>query len=273
MGEFAAPLQERGERILHGLGLSSSQARVYFSLVRLGGTSTVKALSLFSNVARQDVYGTLAELQELGLVETLVGNPAGFRAVPLPEVVAILQERRTQTTSSLMIEATNLLEKVAKKVSKLDLQEGYPQFVLIPKKEVLFHRIERATKTAQASVFIFTPWIELTQWVSRDFAHFKEALARGVEIRWITEKSAPSNLQSEALGVLAKAPKFRVGYIANPFAERFGIFDGKELFIATVTKPNAGESPALWTNNSGLIRILEDYFKMKWKTKIGKFEP
>ena len=44
------------------------------------------------------------------------------------------------------------------------------------------------------------------------------------------------------------------------------IYDQKEIFI--VTNPNAelAESPALWSNNSGLISGMQDYFTILWNT-------
>ena len=87
---------ELGEKTLRELGLTLSQARVYLALVRLGKHSTVKAVSVFSKVARQDVYRTLTELRELSLVEMVIGNPALFMAIPLQETIAIMVERKNQ---------------------------------------------------------------------------------------------------------------------------------------------------------------------------------
>ncbi len=104
----------QGEKTLRELGLTSSQARVYLTLVKLGNYSTVKTINDFSKVARQDVYRTLTELRDFSLVEMVIGNPAMFRAIPLQETITILVERKNQKTCVLMAEATKLLSLLSK---------------------------------------------------------------------------------------------------------------------------------------------------------------
>lgn len=136
---------------------------------------------------------------------------------------------------------------------------------MIPKKEVLIRRTEKAIDGAQENMRIFTPWGELTQWVFRYSGLFTQALKRGVTIRWIADMPLNSNSCPEALRLLMKAANFKLRMAPNPYKERFGIFDNKKLFITTLIKPNAWDSPALWTSNSTIMHILEDYFEMKWK--------
>jgi sugar-specific transcriptional regulator TrmB len=90
-----------GEKTLRELGLSLLQAKVYLALVKLGTHSTVKAISICSKVARQDVYRTITELREFGLVEMVIGNPALFRAIPLQETVSILMEKKKPKNPSI----------------------------------------------------------------------------------------------------------------------------------------------------------------------------
>jgi sugar-specific transcriptional regulator TrmB len=97
-----------GEKTLRELGLSLLQARVYLALLKLGTHSSIKATSACSKVARQDVYRTIAELRELGLVEMVIANLTLFRAIPLQETVAILMEKKNQRTQVLMEEVTEL---------------------------------------------------------------------------------------------------------------------------------------------------------------------
>jgi len=85
---------EQGEKTLRELGLTSSQARVYLTLIKTGDPATVKTLNTISKVARQDLYRILTELRELSLVEMVIGNPTMFRAIPLPEAITILVERK-----------------------------------------------------------------------------------------------------------------------------------------------------------------------------------
>ena len=183
---------ELGEKTLRELGLTLSQARVYLALVKLGKHSTVKAVSVFSKVARQDVYRTLTELRELGLVEKVIGNPALFRAIPLQETIAILMERKNQRTNELLAEASELIKIFAvNEVSKIH-QENH-QFVLIPKKEVLIRRIKKVIEGAQKSILIISPWRELTQWLFNLHESWEQALRRGVKVSGLQKNRRTSN--------------------------------------------------------------------------------
>jgi sugar-specific transcriptional regulator TrmB len=257
-------LAELGEKTLRELGLTLSQARVYLALLRLGKHSTVKAVSAFSKVARQDVYRTLTELRELSLVEKVINNPALFMAIPLQETTAILIERKNQRTQELLAEANELFKLFdANEVSKL--HEENHQFVLLPKKEVLIHRIKKAIERSEKSIRIISPWRELTQWLFILHESWELALKRGVKVQWITEKQKDQQLVTEITRALIKDPNLKLRTEPTSSMSRFGIYDSKEVFITLSSTPNATESPALWTNNPAITFILKDYFEIKWQ--------
>ena len=56
-----------GVEVLVGLGLSGRQARVYLALLKKGD-ARAQPLARLARVPRQEVYGLLLELQQLGLV-------------------------------------------------------------------------------------------------------------------------------------------------------------------------------------------------------------
>jgi sugar-specific transcriptional regulator TrmB len=261
--------QDHGEKILRELGLTSSQAKIYIALVRLGDETTARAVSHFSNIARQDVYHLISELQKLSLVEMIIGKPEMFRAIPWQETVSILIDRRKCKTNALLSEATELLDRLPKK-AEATIQQSNRQFMLIPEKEVLIHRTRKAIETAQTSIRAITPWKELTQLLLLLDKCWSQALKRGVNIQWITEKQMNPNSNPENIVVFVKNPRFKLRTMSNPLKKRLILFDDKEVFVATLSKINAAESPALWTNNSAVINILKDYFETKWKAGIKR---
>ncbi len=255
---------ELGEKTLRELGLTLSQARVYLALVRLSRYSTVKAVSVFSKVARQDVYRTLTELRELSLVEMVIGNPALFMAIPLQETIAIMMERKNQRTHELLAEASELIKVFALNENSRFHQENH-QFILIPKKEVLIFRIQKAIESAQESILIISPWRELTQWLFNLNESWEQALKRGVKVKWITEIQKDQQLVAEITRALIRDPNFTLRTEPTSSMSRFGIYDGKEVFVTVSSTPNSTESPALWTKNPAITFILKDYFEIKWQ--------
>lgn len=261
--------QDHGEKILHELGLTFSQARVYIALVRIGDRTTARAISNFLNMARQDVYQLVAELQKLGLVELIVGKPEMFRAIPMQETISILIDRRKRKTNALLSEATELLETHLEK-TEATIQQTNRQFLLIPEKEVLIHRIRKAIETAQKSIRAITTWKEMIQWLLLLDKSWSQALKRNVNIQWITEKQVNPSSNPENIGAFLKNPCFKLKTMPDPEKKRLFIYDYKGVFIATLRKANAAESPALWTNNPAVIEILRDYFETKWKARTKK---
>jgi sugar-specific transcriptional regulator TrmB len=261
--------QDHGEKILRELGLTFSQARVYIGLVRLRDPTTARELSNIINIARQDVYQIVAELQKLGLVELIIGKPEMFKAIPLQETLTILMERRNRKMNALLSEASKLLEKTPEK-PEATIQQNNRQFIMIPEKEVLIHRIEKTIETAQKSIRVITPWKELTQWLLLLDKCWNQVLERGVSIQWITEKQVNADSNPENIGAFLKKPRFKLKTVSNLAKKRLAIYDDKEAFIATLSKANAAESPALWTNNPAIINILTDYFDTKWKAGTRK---
>jgi len=257
-------VEGHGEKTLRELGFTLPQARVYLALVKLGTHSTVKAISIYSKVARQDVYRTLTELRELSMVEVVIGNPALFKAIPLQEAATILMERKYHKTRVLMAEATELFTLLAKEKDAKIHQENH-QFVLIPKKEVIIGRVKKAVEAAKKNILIITPWRELPQWLFILHESWQLALNKGVEVRWITEKQAVPCLLNEITRSLIKDPNFKLRTEPNSSKARFAIYDGKEVFITVLSALNATDSPALWTNNPAIIYILKDYFETKWQ--------
>jgi sugar-specific transcriptional regulator TrmB len=255
---------ELGEKTLRELGLTLSQARVYLALVKSGKHSTAKAVSVFSKVARQDVYRTLTELRDLSLVEKVIGNPTLFRAIPLQETIAILMERKNQRTHELLVEATELIKLFAVDDVSKPHQENH-QFILIPKKEALIRRIKKVVEGAQKSILIISPWRELTQWLFILHESWEQALKRGVKVKWITEKQEDQHLVTEITRALIKDPNFTLRTEPTSSMSRFGVYDGKEVFITISSTPNATKSPAFWTNNPTITFILKDYFEIKWQ--------
>jgi sugar-specific transcriptional regulator TrmB len=254
---------EHGVKILQELGLTFSQARIYFTLLRLGKYSTVKVISNSSDVARQDIYQLLTELQELGLIERAVDNLSMFNALPVEEVVAILAERKNQKTNALQMKATEIFRTITK-IESAHIQQKNQEFVLIPKKEALIRRINRAFESAQKSIFSTTPWRELLQWRYFLDTSLEPALKRGVEIRWITDKPTNTKVFREEMRSLLEKHNFKLKIKYSNPTIRYGIYDDEKAFIAISKAPTAAESPALVTTNPVVVQMLKEHFELNW---------
>jgi HTH-type transcriptional regulator, sugar sensing transcriptional regulator len=259
------PLQEHETRLLQDLGLTSPQARVYLALANLGNAATASQISTTSNVARQDVYRMLTELQALSLIERIIAKQATFKAIPVQEAVDILIERQKHKTRILREKATETFKVLAEaKKEDAPVHQDNPKIVLVPKKELLIRRIKKAIETSQECVCAITPWHEFVQFQFMMHEQWKQALNSGVKIRWITHQPPSTSSYLESNVSFVKHPSFTLRIKANNPDVRFSIHDNREVFFAISSATNAAESPALWTSNPIFLFFLKDYFELSW---------
>jgi len=168
-------------------GLTRSQAKVYLTLVRLGEDSKALTIFRFSNVARQDVYRILTELEQLGLVVKVIAQPMKFKAITLKTATSILLKRKKRIFSELESKAKELVENTNKKTANVVTRRVGDRFVLIRDFDAILHRAEDSIANSKQEIDHITPYRELASWLTYLSDPFSNALNRGVEIRWITE--------------------------------------------------------------------------------------
>jgi sugar-specific transcriptional regulator TrmB len=86
--------------ILAELGLTHTEAKIYMNLLCLK-RATANNIHRKSNVARQEVYRILSDLQEKGLVEKVIDKPTKFKPIPASDAISILLQRRNEQNRQL----------------------------------------------------------------------------------------------------------------------------------------------------------------------------
>jgi sugar-specific transcriptional regulator TrmB len=92
--------QEQAIELLQQLGLQEYEAKTFVALTRLP-QGTAKDISEISEVPRTRVYDAVRVLDSKGLVEIQHSNPQQFRAVPIEEAAATLQQEYETRTDRL----------------------------------------------------------------------------------------------------------------------------------------------------------------------------
>jgi hypothetical protein len=167
-----------------------------------------------------------------------------------------------------MQEAKILLEKLEKIEAQTKIKEEESQFVLIPAKEAVMKRANLAIENAQCSIDIVCPKESFPKALLIVAEAYKKAMKRGVKVRWIIEEPKDEKSWPEILLTLINNPSFKFRTLRECPEERLGLFDKKEVFIALHPTTAATESPALWTNNPSILKIVHDYFEILWITAI-----
>ncbi len=248
---------------LTDLGLTLIQARVYLALARLG-VSKIALLAKASDVARPDVYRTLNKLYELGLAEKIVEVPVQFKALPIEEGIKVLLRKKQAEYDRLKNETDTLLASF-KKRSMLSTETAN-QFVLIPQRDAIVNRIRQAIDKAQYSVSVVLSWKRFVHGVGDIFLESaQKASDRKINYRFIVEKPPSEEVIEIGNKLWNIYPSFQTRYLTYKPKTVFGLYDDKELFVIVDPDLDISASPGLWTNNSSLIAIIQDYFEMLWQ--------
>ena len=157
------------------------------------------------------------------------------------------------------------IEKAAETLGKASIPPERNQFILITDREAICCKAEEAIRNSQETLNDVTPLRELTPWLTVLSETVYNALKRGVNIRWITEKPQNADALPKTLQKFLKNPKFSLRFVSTLPKAKLAIFDKKEMLMGIYSECNFAESPALWSNNPAIVSIAEDYFESCWK--------
>ena len=248
------------------LGFTPNQAKVYLTLVKLGGSS-IRNLAKFSGVHREEIYRKMNELQELGFVEHIFTRPVRFKATPLECVINIMLHRKSEEISELQLETEELLHDFGRSDNRDKLESNGQLTFLIPERRPLLERAKKQVDSLQNCLDSICSWIKGVGWLSNHYIHFMKALNRNVKIRFIIEKSGESRL-SRSVEELINNPLFQLRMIKVLPPACLGLYDQKILFLDTSSDTRFVESPVLWSDNSSMIGMAQVYFEKIWNDSL-----
>jgi len=215
-------------------------------------------------VARQDIYRILSELQKLSLIEKIIANPFEFNAVPIDEYCSILLQRKKDVITEVQKQFNKLIqnhETNAKEATK----KGNGSYILIPAGEATLIRTKKMIENTKCTIDTICSWNQLWQGLFRYDEVSKKAMERDVKLRGIISKNKESKSLLEFQAFM-KDSNLEVRTIRNLFPSTLTMCDRKEVIIASHPRTDAGKSSALWSDNPGIIALVENCFETLWKT-------
>lgn len=261
-------MKQQELKVLEGLGLSSTRARVYLALCH-HGISNIKTISDIAGIARQDLYRITSDLMELGLIETVISRPISYKATPIEEGVSLLLRRRQKELSTLESKTRNLLQNFSSNNKKAEQEKSISaQFLLIPSSEMLISKLNGAINKTQSSIDVSTSWKRFKFACYQLCEALEKAWQRDVKGRAIIEKLEESNVDS--VETYWKSPYARIKYVQSPPKIVMAIYDKREVFIFVQSEANLMQSPALWSNNTSVVTMANNCFELLWITALEK---
>jgi sugar-specific transcriptional regulator TrmB len=258
---MSSSIKDEAVQTLAGLGLNSSQARVYFALLQKG-TSTAKQISKFSGVNRQEIYRIMPKLIKLGLATKIIDIPTKWKATPIRQGVSILLENKKKETSELHKKATKIINDIKGNNNRTKSQEEEQAFKIIPQKITIKNWIPRTIEKTYRNNDVITTMESHNRVMYAQGEAFIKAAKRGVNIRIIVYKGENEKISP-------KIAKFNdIANISTKFVTGvpLGVMAIHDNKIAIINTHPMGGGPSFVSSNLSLVRILSNHFELLWKT-------
>ena len=244
---------------LMDLGLTLVQAKVYYSLSKFECT-TIKFISKASNLARQDVYRVMPLLEQMGLVEKIIDKPTKYKATPIKTGFSLLLQQRIVHDAELQKKTIELIKNFNDRENpSYDVDEG-PQFVITSELSLLVKKLLKSSQDAKKSIYTIGNRASFDGMSAASYSYLKKALARGVQIRSITEKPADGKTENQYVRNLKRNPLYELRYISYPVSTTLILVDNKETHINISSR----EISSLWSNNLNIVELAKNYFEDNW---------
>lgn len=248
-------------QILVDLGLTVLQAKVYITLLQIG-RAKVRMISESSKISRPDIYRIIPRLQQLGLIEKQVTNPVMFEAVSPKIVINSLLKHKKMDFNELESKSKRLIPHL-EKTKKRKTFKDKDFFVIVPSHETLISRLNQEIKKTKNTIEIVTTCKRL-QYACYCFSEsLNEVWKHNVKCRVLIEK--PSMDQKAMFRKCYPKPWADIRFLSGKPSTVVAIFDNSEVFIITRSNTALKESPALWSNNEGILSITRNYLEALWK--------
>ena len=254
--------KEESIQTLIDLGLSSYQAKVYLTLLRVG-TQTAYAISETAGIARCDAYRILQQLEKAGLIEKIIKKPEEFCAISIDACISTLMQQRIDKTAELARRVRLLSNDVKNECKDLFPIDQF-QFILIPKKIPVYLKAERMLLAAQKCVCFLGLARRMTSWLSNCMPSMEAMLARKVNCKMIMTEPDLKPFLLKQFDSLSKYSNFELRMLEKPQSAGFSVWDRKEILITTSPIDSSSPAPTLWSNNIGLVVLGQDYFDILW---------
>lgn len=252
---------KRGIIILTELGLSAIQAKVYLALAQSTELTATVAADI-SGVARPDVYRVLAQLEKIGLVQTIVSEPKHFQALPIDEIFSTLISGRERKTTELRQEAQAFVRDFKHSVREEETNQK-PEFMFILKKEGLFNKSRKMIVETREEISLLGAR-KIIFCMLTDVRYIEAALARNVSYQVLINTPGLGQENLRALEVFTKYPSFKLRILQEPMKASFAIYDRKQMVVGTSSE-NSALFSVLWSDNKFLVDLAQDYFNKAWK--------
>lgn len=250
-------------------GLTGNQAKVYVALVKLG-VASVSQIARSSKIRREEVYRLMPKLQQLGLVEKILGKPIKYKSVPPREALSFLFKRERESAKKKIAELTEKRKRLLKQLKsvrvKRTVEEEDPRFVLISDRKQAIRKIATMIRKAKKIAIAMPRYSAQFGYNYADV--FRKAARKGMKARILLEID---ELDGLIIKMLKEAELFKdvveLRHIDN-LTSHMVIADNTEVIVGTFLRPTAKKHVDLWTNSPAYVGLMNAFFDTIWQNSI-----
>ena len=235
------------------LGLTDTEAKLY--IVLLKGSSDAKNLSRLSGVPYSKVHTVLSKLIGRSLVVENGGRPAFYEAKNVTQGLTEFKRLAEDEFESKIRDAEVVLMRVA-----ASGEPERPDIWIIRNQEEILGKAYQSLAGAKSEVKLALP--VAPDWtISMLFPVIKRLKMEEVSLKLLLAQ----NLMD---GEMAKAKDLAEIRVRDKmFGGGIIVDDGEALLF--IGSEGIAVSPAIWSNNAGLVRIARTYFDYLWESSVG----
>lgn len=248
---------------LHSYGLLDNEIEVYLLLVKAGhSTAGIIARRLGTN--RMNVYRTLKVLGEKGLVESNVGRPLRFSALPVINYLnRYIEESKTRTSS--LESGRDELVNYFTHLHEVEPLTEEPKFRIVQGRKHIHDQILKMLDNARKEVVLIQTQNGLYRFIYRGIDDkLKELHNKGVEIRVLTE------IEQAGVEAVKNYLDFaQVRHAALQFPTRLVLVDEVETLTTFAREDSMSltteKEVAMWVRASDYAKSTKMFFEILWK--------
>lgn len=251
---------------LQSFGLLENEAEVYLSLARAGSCPAgIIARRLGTN--RMNIYRTLKTLEEKGLVESTVGRPSKFVALPVVDFLnRYVEESKTKTSS---LERSR--EKIAdycKRLTEVEPLTEEPKFRIVQGRKHIHDQIFKMLETAKKETCIIQTRNGLYRFIYRGIDDkLRELHDLGVDVMILTQVD-----ESGVEAVRNYKDFAQVRHNALQTTMRFILVDETEALITFARDDSMSltteKDLAMWVRAPDYAKSMKTFFAALWKDNV-----
>jgi sugar-specific transcriptional regulator TrmB len=244
-------------------GFTREEAETYVFLAATGPTSASSVAKRF-NYNRMKAYRLLKNLEEDGLVHSVVGRPVRYVVAPIEEIVNNRIEEASKRLGEIKKSQSTIIEEIRKLESTERRDAEEPRFRMYQGRQRVYELLASMCGRAERELrLITTPQdlLRLSLWGFDE--RFSDLTGAGKGVRLLTSVNEANLREIEEL---SKKMDVRHMLIDTPI--RFALIDEEETLSSVAMDDSMSmttqNDTGLWTNSQSFVSTMKTFYDALW---------